>query len=363
MSQQDPAFRTEYEAYSARRAAEGDPPLETGGKGGKGGVKGGDTPPTQSAALLMQPSIPENQARQASSVLESAGYPDFPDHIPTCGGTIADINQGRLTVAATKKLIDGLTPCTEPTAEIADALMHSFLRTRRGLSGEELLPRLGKATSFPNNWFRFEFQAPNSLQAGEENCYVGYHGTHLECLHAILSTGRLLPSNPEIPGTRSFTDRHGVYLHKPLNRHLAENYSSLTRYGTRHIFVKPCVEVVYDIRGSLKAGKQTNQVIQDFDSVQIVAIHLRIATQQSLQPSEYLMEWSGSLELPLQAAVSAFEASDQAGSMGRLATVDETPMDIVEWLGVEGGKGGRKGGKWREGRQHVHFFSDAGGVS
>ena len=96
MSQQDPAFRTEYEAYSARRAAEGlpkvsyrnflrqwrrseeghaargDPPLETGGKGGKGGVtppppppkrrqgtteggdappsvkvKGGDTPPTQ----------------------------------------------------------------------------------------------------------------------------------------------------------------------------------------------------------------------------------------------------------------------------------------------------------------------------
>ena len=435
MSQQDPAFRTEYEAYSARRAAEGlpkvsyrnflrqwrrseeghaargDPPLETGGKGGKGGVtppppppkrrqgtteggdappsvkvKGGDTPPTQSAALLMQPSIPENQARQASSVLESAGYPDFPDHIPTCGGTIADINQGRLTVAATKKLIDGLTPCTEPTAEIADALMHSFLRTRRGLSGEELLPRLGKATSFPNNWFRFEFQAPNSLQAGEENCYVGYHGTHLECLHAILSTGRLLPSNPEIPGTRSFTDRHGVYLHKPLNRHLAENYSSLTRYGARHIFVKPCVEVVYDIRGSLKAGKQTNQVIQDFDSVQIVAIHLRIATQQSLQPSEYLMEWSGSLELPLQAAVSAFEAlglgdrlssssaptlppggvtpqggakrgetpssstqpmmyesrpqaSDQAGSMGRLATVDETPMDIVEWLGVEGSLG------------------------
>ena len=274
-------------------------------------VKGGDTPPTQPAALTVQPSIPESQARQASSVLEAAGYPAFPDHIPTCGGSIADINQGRLTVAATKKLIDGLTPCTEPTTEIADALTHSFLRTRRGLSGEELLPRLGKATSFPNNWYRFEFKA---------------------------------------------------------------------------IFVKPCVEVVYDIRGSLKAGKQTNQVIQDFDSVQIVAIHLRIATQQSLQPSEYLMEWSGSLELPLQAAVSAFEAlglgdrlssptapalppggvtplggaksgetpssstqsmmyesrpqaSDQAGSMGRLATVDETTMDIVEWLGAEGSLG------------------------
>ena len=161
-------------------------------------------------------------------------------------------------------------------------------------------------------------------------------------------------------------------------------YSSLTRYGARHIFVKPCVEVVYDIRGSIKAGKQTNQVIQDFDSVQIVAIHLRIATQQSLQPSEYLMEWSGSLELPLQAAVTAFEAlglgdrlsasvtgppggatplagtqsgetpsgSSQsvttesvshkrgpAGSIGNLATVNENPMEILEWLGEEGSLG------------------------
>ena len=206
------------------------------------------------------------------------------------------------------------------------------------------------------------------------------------CLHAIISTGRLLPSDPGIPGTRAFTDRNGVYLHKPINRHLAENYGSLTRYGARHIFVKSCVEVVYDIRGSLKAGKQTNQVIQDFDSVQIVAIHLRIVTQQSLQPSEYLMEWSGSLELPLQAAVSAFEAlglgdrlpapavpavssggdtplreiksgdtpsgSSQSaptefaphtrgpeGRAGNLASVPEASNTVLEWLGEEGSLG------------------------
>ena len=435
MSQQDPAFRAEYEAYSARRAAEGlpkvsyrnylrqwrrsdeghaargEPPLENGSKGGKGGVtppppppkrrqelaeggdappavkvKGGDTPLETASATKAQPRAPDSQAGQASSVLEAAGYPEFPDHIPTCGGSIADINQGRLTVAATKKLIEGLSPCTEPTTDIADALMSSFLRTRRGLAGEELLPKLGKAVAFPGNWFKFEYSAPNSLKAGAEHQYVGFHGTHLECLHAIISTGRLLPSDPGIPGTRAFTDRNGVYLHKPINRHLAENYSSLTRYGARHIFVKPCVEVVYDIRGSLKAGKQTNQVIQDFDSVQIVAIHLRIATQQSLQPSEYLMEWSGSLELPLQAAVTAFEAlglgdrltapavptgppggvtplggsksgdtpsgssqsvttesvshtREPAGSIGSLATVNENPMEILEWLGEEGSLG------------------------
>ena len=89
--------------------------------------------------------------------------------------------------------------------------------------------------------------------------------------------------------------------------------------------MKPCVEVVYDVRGSLKAGKQTNQVIQAFDSVQIVAIHLRIATQQSLQASEYLMEWSGSLELPLRAARSALEALGLGDRLSMPATTIELP--------------------------------------
>ena len=397
MSQQDPSFRAEYEAYSARRAAEGlpkvsyrnylrqwrrsddghtargEPPLEKGGKGGKGGVtppppppkrrqelaeggdappavkaKGGETPLENGGALTAQQQAQDSQARQASRVLEAAGYPEFPDYIPTCGGSIADINQGRLTVAATKKLIDGLSPCTEPNTDIADALMSSFLRTRRGLAGEELLPKLGKAVAFPGNWFKFDYSAPNCLKAGAEHQYVGFHGTHFECLHAIISTGRLLPSDPGIPGTRAFTDRNGVYLHKPINRHLAENYSSLTRYGARHIFVKPCVEVVYDIRGSLKAGRQTNQFIQAFDSVQIVAIHLRIATQQSLQASEYLMEWSGSLELPLHAARSAFEA---LGLGDRLSV----PAATVVPPGGETPLGETKSGKTTQNTRFVRF--------
>ena len=97
------------------------------------------------------------------------------------------------------------------------------------------------------------------------------------------------------------------------------------------------------------------------------------------------MEWSGSLELPLQAAVTAFEAlglgdrlpvsvctgppggvtplsgtksgetpsgsaqsvttasaSHQSGpvdSIGHLATVNENPREILEWLGEEGSLG------------------------
>ena len=52
----------------------------------------------------------------------------------------------------------------------------------------------------------------------------------------------------------------------------------------------------------MKAGKETNQVIQTVESVKITAINLRIATKTDIQLSEYLMEWSGALELPLTAA-------------------------------------------------------------
>ena len=133
-------------------------------------------------------------------MLADAGCPEFPDYVPSCGGTIADINSGRLTVAATKKLIEGLSPCKEPDADIANALMASFPRTRKGLAGEDLSPKLGSAVAFPGNWFKFAYTAPNRLDAAEDQQHTGFHGTHLECLHAILSTGHLLPSDPGLPG-------------------------------------------------------------------------------------------------------------------------------------------------------------------
>ena len=49
-----------------------------------------------------------------------------------------------------------------------------------------------------------------------------------------------------------------------MNRHLAEGYSSLLRFGARHLFVQPCIEVRYDPQRSMKAGKKTNQVIETF---------------------------------------------------------------------------------------------------
>ncbi|CAE7875098.1 unnamed protein product [Symbiodinium microadriaticum] len=124
------------------------------------------------AGQLAQQQALEIQERHASKVLADAGCPEFPDYVPSCGGTIADINSGRLTVAATKKLIEGLSPCKEPDADIANALMASFPRTRKGLAGEDLSPKLGSAVAFPGNWFKFAYTAPNRLDAAEASEYL-----------------------------------------------------------------------------------------------------------------------------------------------------------------------------------------------
>ena len=59
-------------------------------------VKGGEAPLEAAGSVPAKTAVQESQARQASSVLEAAGYPEFPEHVPNCGGSIADINQGRL---------------------------------------------------------------------------------------------------------------------------------------------------------------------------------------------------------------------------------------------------------------------------
>ena len=63
-----------------------------------------------------------------------------------------------------------------------------------------------------------------------------------------------------------------------------------------------------DPAGSTKRGKKTNQLIYEYDSVRISAFHLQIATKSELKQGEYLREWAGTLEVPLSAALEAFEA-------------------------------------------------------
>ena len=259
--------------------------LEKGGKGGvtpplpppkrrqdgtEGGgappavkAKGGETPREASTAQAAQRQALQERELEAAQTLAKAGYPD---HKPSC--------------RSRQKPSPALT---------------SFLRTRKGLNGEDLVSKLGPVTAHPGHWYKFPFSAPNKLDISDDQADTGFHGTHLECMRAILATGMLLPSDPGIIGTRAFADRGGVYLHGPSiaispkiiarSPDMAPNASSLN----------------ISSRFASMQGEQSY-----FDSVKIVAVHLRIATKENLRVSEYLMEWAGALELPLSSAKQAF---------------------------------------------------------
>ena len=152
-------------------------------------------------------------------------------------------------------------------------------------------------------WFRFPYSSPNTLQASQLE--TAYHGTHVECLHGLMATGRIMPSNDKVAGMRHFDGRQGVCLHKPSNKHLAQGYAAFIRFGPKHVYLRALCEVEVDPAGSAKRGKKTNQLIFEYDSVRICAFHLQIATKSELKHGDYLREWAGTLEVPLSAALEA----------------------------------------------------------
>ena len=66
--------------------------------------------------------------------------------------------------------------------------------------------------SFPSDegegWFRFPYISPNTLPASQLE--TAYHGTHVECLHGLMATGRIMPSSDKVAGMRHFDGRQGV---------------------------------------------------------------------------------------------------------------------------------------------------------
>ena len=69
----------------------------------------------------------------------------------------------------------------------------------------------------------------------------------MECLHGLLASARLLPSTPELAGTRSFEGRGGVYFAPPPRR-LAE-YTRPSQDSVRgRCLTKPFVEITFPVR-------------------------------------------------------------------------------------------------------------------
>ena len=379
-STQDPSYWEEYRAYcqtsqlpvvsyrnylrqwsrSAREHGKGKEPKggADGGDGKGGGPPpppppplrkrqtddtGGEAPPISKAKSGDTPSsscISPDMARYetARQILQEFGYTAFPHLDMACGGTFADLNQHRISVPVTAALQAGLAEVPPATAAIAHELMVSFLATRKASDGSDLMERLGYPTEVEGNagWFRFQYRSPNELEA--QQVEVAYHGTHLECLHGLLATGRLLPSNDKVPGMRHFEERQGVYLHRPENKHLAEGYAAFIRYGPRHAYLRILVEAEVDPSGSLKRGKRTNQLIYKYESVRVSAFHVQIATKSELRPGDYLREWSATLEVPLATSLQAFDTL-AIPMVGHLASSSSaaTATVITDRRGYQGG--------------------------
>ena len=197
----------------------------------------------------------------------------------------------------TQALQSGLAEVEAATTDTAHALMQTFLWSRKGPNDEDLMELLSFPSEQGGGWFRFPYRSPNTLQASQPE--TAFHGTHMECLHGLMATGRIMPSNDKVAGMRHFDGRQGVYLHKPSNKHLAQGYAAFIRYGPKHVYLRALCEVEVD---------PTNQFIFEYDSLRICAFHLQIATKSELKHGDYLREWAGTLEVPLSAALEAFQA-------------------------------------------------------
>ena len=196
MSQQDEAYRAEYTEYSARRAAEGlpkvsyrkylrqwkrsedghvgagDPRIEKGGKRRSGWSyspapsRGRSCSPSEGEGWSNSPGSPTCPVLPASPSTKRVGgskdpgkrwIPRVPDHIPTCGGSISEIDSGRLSVSSTRKLIEGLAGCQEPTEKLANSLLVSFLKTKR-LPRRRLACQAGAGERVPRPVVQVPFQ-------------------------------------------------------------------------------------------------------------------------------------------------------------------------------------------------------------
>ncbi|CAE7480731.1 kptA, partial [Symbiodinium necroappetens] len=476
MSQQDDSYRAEYAAYSARRAADGlpkvsyrnylrqwrrseeghaargEPPIEKGGKGGKGGVtppppppkrrqevaeggdappavkaKGGDTPLETARAQSVQQQVLESQERKASKVLED---PEFPDYVPSCGGTIADINQGRLTVAATKKLIEGLSPCQEPNTDIANALISSFLRTRKGLAGEDLSSKLGSAVAFP-----VVYDIRGSLKAGvrvldgagslelplqaarsafEALGLGGRLSVHVTSVGSSggetplgttksgdtpSSSSEMVPHEPSLPSSGTARGSGALATVEETPPEIQEWLGEEGSLGSfRESAKNPESPLAFEISKGLAACLRHHHKPRihvneaGWARLSEVLFWPRIAeTSASAGDILEVVRSNGKQRYQLGLQVDGpyyiravqGHSRTEVGEENLLEPVSEeqlpdTLLHGTSWNAYEsiqqrgllpgrsqtsGGKGGRKGGKWREGRQHVHFFSDAGGVS
>ena len=248
--------------------------------------------------------VPSGEAAsgEAASSLRSAAPPTFD---PNCRGTARDWNLAT-TVIVSKRTRSGLPGGAEwpllgqpLRAGEVDLWLKKFLSSRPGPSGESLAGRLGCATAQPGGWWRvpwvLEQESPPFFAAGAD-IRKGWHGCKMEALYSIIYHGRIFESADEAQGHRYFADRPGVYLHADSRAQKAENYINYVGMSGDGIFWAAKWEVLYDVSGSVKGKKATDQLIYAGGAVRLSALFLATHTRESLPTSCHVTEWQPLLE-------------------------------------------------------------------
>ena len=230
-----------------------------------------------------------------------------PEFNPDCNGCAGDWNRMATLVVSkrTRKGLSGGGPewplLGQPAlrAGEVDLWLKKFLSSRPGPSNESLARRLGCATAQPGGWWRvpwvLEQESPPFFAAGAD-IRKGWHGCKMEALYSIIYHGRIFESADEAQGHRYFTDRPGVYLHADSRGHKAENYINFVGMSGDGIFWAAKWEVLYDVSGSVKGRKATDQLIYAGEAVRLSALFLATHTRESLPTGCHVSEWQPLLE-------------------------------------------------------------------
>ena len=230
-----------------------------------------------------------------------------PRFCPDCNGCARDWNRMATTVVSkrTRKGLAGGGPewplLGQPAlrAGEVDLWLKKFLSSRPGPSGESLAGRLGCATAQPGGWWRvpwvLEQESPPFFAAGAD-IRKGWHGCKMEALYSIIYHGRIFESADEAQGHRYFADRPGVYLHADSRAQKAENYINFVGMSGDGIFWAAKWEVLYDVSGSVKGRKATDQLIYAGGAVRLSALFLATHTRESLPTSCHVTEWQPLME-------------------------------------------------------------------
>jgi hypothetical protein len=198
-------------------------------------------------------------------------------------------------ISSNKKImrrIENISPTTSISPAYCD-LLRNFFDVRESVTGAPLSHRLGVPEPQADGWVRIPFlptaarieRREKSLKRSSDY-EVGWHGTSMYALPAIIASGSLHESNPDAkPGTRA-AKGVGVYLHKSENRHkAAHSYSYYHNLFHDGVLVGPLIEVKYPRDVTVRASGKTDQIIVPQGEAVVSAVCLRLLPLSQFSPN------------------------------------------------------------------------------